>query len=183
MYTHRQYKRSVRDGAPHYGTPFPSEEFPGAGALQDLASAPESEIPLVLARYAALRAWGLAREGEPDEVLSHAVSAALAHLEALADRWTEKVLLRDALLNDALLNNVLLEDALLTDALPKEALLRGALPAAPDAGPPVATSLRLLREAAASADSLGHVHGARALRESVYRAGWWLKVYTPPSLS
>lgn len=153
MYIHRQYTRSVRDGAPPYGeAAVPSEEFPGAGALQDLATAAESEVPLVLARYAALRAWALLRAGERTDVVRHAMTAALEHLAAIGDAWPEKGLLREALL--------------------REARLRETLP-----------SLDLLRQAAARADSLGHRHGARSLRESVHRAGGSLEWVPPRSLS
>lgn len=101
MYTHRRYTISVRAGAARYGgRPIPSEDFPGAGVLDDLADAVDADIPLILARFAALRAWVLATDTppdqEPDEVTRHALSAALEHLAATEDGWRENELLRGA---------------------------------------------------------------------------------------
>lgn len=157
MYTYRRHAISVRSGTASYGgIPTPSEDFPGAGALQDLTSAPAPEIPMILARYAVLRAWALAserkRESDP-AVASHAVSAALAHLAATADDWDEKE------------------------------LLRGALTARLRSRSERPSSLDLLLTAAAAAESIGHRHGGRALRETVHRARWWGGGFWPPCLS
>ncbi len=149
MYTHRRYSIRVRDGAGRYGAdPLPAEEHPGAGALQDLRGAASHEIPLILARYAALRAWSLQFHSAPAVVTDHALSAAAAHLDATAEGWAENPLLREALL-------------------------------APHEG----AVLDLLISAAAAADGLGHVHGARALREVVHRARWRAGGYPPASPS
>lgn len=155
MYIHNRYTTAVRDGASHYGHgPIPAEEHPGAGVLRDLRHAADPEIPLILARYTALRAWSLlghavgSTPSDREAVADHAVSAAMAHLDATADGWPEAHLLRDAL-----------------------------------AHPDAKEALRLLASAAGAAAALGHVHGARALREAVYREHWSTGRYPPPSPS
>lgn len=155
MYTHKRYTSVVRDSASRYGHgPIPAEEHPGARVLRDLRHAPTPEIPLILARYTALRAWSLrggaagARLADQGAVSKHAVSAAMAHLDATAEEWPEAHLLGDAL-----------------------------------AQPDGKEALSLLASAAAAADALGHVHGARALREAVYRERWNAGRYPPPSAS
>lgn len=156
MYTHRRYIKSVHDGSSRYGDgagryghgPLPSEEHPGARALRDLTLAAEEEIPHITARFAAVRAWTLRRTTADAAVVDHAVSAALAHLDAATSDWSEGSLLRAAL-------------------------------SSPDAG----DALSLLVTAADAAESLGHLHGAHALREAVHRARWEAGRYPPPSPS
>lgn len=105
MYTHRRYIISVRDGSSRYGDgagryphgPLPSEEHPGARALRDLTLAAVEEIPRITARFAALRAWTLRWATADAVVVEHAVSAALAHLDAACGEWAEGSLLRAAL--------------------------------------------------------------------------------------
>lgn len=105
MYTPRRYTISVRDGSSRYGDgagryshgPLPSEEHPGARALRDLTLAAEEEIPHITARFAVVRAWTLRRATADAVVVDHAVSAALAHLDATNGDWAEGSLLRAAL--------------------------------------------------------------------------------------
>lgn len=94
MYSHPRYTIAVRDAGGHdhgagFGSAVPDEAFPAALVLRDLPSVPEPEIPLVLARFAALRAWALRLEGADPTVQSHAVSAAEAHLAAVPEGWIE----------------------------------------------------------------------------------------------
>lgn len=153
MYTHRRYTSSVHDGSNRYGDgagrygqgPLPTEEHPGARALRDLTLAAEEEIPHITARFAAVRAWTLRRASADAVVVEHAVSAALAHLDATSSDWTEGSLLRAAL-------------------------------STPDTG----EALSLLASAATAAESLGHLHGAHALREAIHRAHWDVGRYPPP---
>lgn len=156
MYSHMRYTTRVRDGAARYGgAPVPSEDFPGAGAFQELAGAATTEIPLIVARYTALRAWALSVEAGDAAVVEHALSAALEHLAATDDGWAEKAPLTAALADRS----------------------------GPCAGRPRAGSLALLLEAAECAERLGHGQGARALREAVHRARWATGSFPPPSLS
>lgn len=98
MYTNRQYTTTVRDGAVHYGEgTVPSEEFAGAGVLHDLSRAKAAEMPLILARYAALRAWVLRSDGDRGPVAAHALSAARQHLLGTDVEWGERDLLAAAL--------------------------------------------------------------------------------------
>lgn len=98
MYTTHQYTTAVHDGTARYGEgPLPAEEFAGAGALNDLSRAETTDVPLILARYAALRAWLLATTGVGGPVATHAMMAALEHLAATAEDGTEPDLLRAAL--------------------------------------------------------------------------------------
>lgn len=152
----------VRAAGARYGQPaVPEEPFPGSGVLQDLSLAPDREVPLILARYAALRAWALRvgpwEPGDPAEpaVVEHALSAARAHLAATAEHWPEA----------ALLDRVL------------EGLAGAGLE------PGRAGELTLLGDAARASEKLGHVHGARALREAAHRARWRAGAYPPASLS
>jgi hypothetical protein len=96
MYTFNPNYPEVREGQTHYpaGGPDP-EEYPAEMVLRDLSAhgTPEA-APLILARYAALRAWLLGMEGSPPEMLDHARAAARAHLDAAPDGWAEGGLLR-----------------------------------------------------------------------------------------
>lgn len=155
MYSHRRYLTSVRSGKSHYGDhPLPADSQPANGALRDLATAPEAEIPLIVARFAALRAWTLCHGSGPrgygarGAVESHALSAAVEQVEATVGEWPELALLRQAL------------------------------------GRPGATrTVRLMEAAATAAAALGHVHGARALQEAVLRVRWKSFRFRPPSTS
>jgi hypothetical protein len=95
MYSIRRDPRGIRDGGARYGTrPVPAEPFEAAGVLDDLASAADEEVLLILARYAALRAWLLRRERAAPELVRHALSAAREHLAAAPAGWRERGPLR-----------------------------------------------------------------------------------------
>jgi hypothetical protein len=82
----------IRDGGAGYTPgPVPSETYPAEGVLDDMVGADPDAIPLILARYAALRAWILEREGAPTALVRHARSAARAHLAATPAEWPERV--------------------------------------------------------------------------------------------
>jgi hypothetical protein len=83
MYFHQRYTVSVRDGAPRYPAPSPSDAFPAAGVLDDLRTVPVPDLPLVLARYTALRSWLLRYGDAAPALVGHAGSAADAHLDGL----------------------------------------------------------------------------------------------------
>lgn len=162
MYTIKRYTMRVRATGARYGEPaVPEEPFPCSEVLHDLSDAPDRDVPLILARYAALRAWVLRVRpwdtGEPEEpsVVEHALSAARAHLGATAAVWPEGLLLERALAR-----------------APRDV-----------ADPDVAGGLALMEEAAIAAESLGHVHGARALRQVAHRVRWRASGYPPSSLS
>lgn len=166
MYTLKRYTMRVRAAGSRYGEPaVPEESFTCAGVLRDLSDAPDHDVPLILARYAALRAWVLrcrpwdTREPEDPVVVEHALSAARAHLAATAAAWPEARVL--------------------------EVALARATRAGCDPGgdPDVAGQLALLEEAARAADVLGHVHGARALRQAAHRVRWRASGFPPSSLS
>ena len=90
MYSHKRYSIRIRDGVGRYGDdPGPAEEHPGAQALQDLPGAAVHHIPLIVARYAAVRAWSLHFQSAPAVVVEHATSAATAHLQATGSGWVE----------------------------------------------------------------------------------------------
>lgn len=156
MYSHRRYLTSVRSRKSRYGDPlFPAGSPPAEAALRDLSTAPTAEIPLILARYAALRAWtlchGSGRRGDGSRrgaVESHALSAAVEQLESTSGDWPELALFRQAL-----------------------------------ARPGAARTARVMEAAAAAAAVMGHVHGARALREAVLRVRWTSFRFRPPSSS
>lgn len=98
MYTPSEGTTAVRDASVPYGNmPTPSERFAGETVLDDLASAPSQDIPLILARYAAVRAWSLLRERHAPAVTAHALTAARAHLDGTDPEWAEGVLLRQLL--------------------------------------------------------------------------------------
>ncbi len=145
MYSHKRYSIRIRDGVGRYGDdPGPAEEHPGAQALQDLPGAAVHHIPLIVARYAAVRAWSLHFQSAPAVVVEHATSAATAHLQATGSGWVENEMLRQAV-----------------------------------EAPGDSAVLDLLLSAATAADAVGHVHGARALRELVHRARWRASGYRP----
>lgn len=155
MYSHRRYLTSVRSRKSRYGgPPFPAGSPPAEGALRDLVTAPTAEIPLIIARYAALRAWtlchGSGRRGDEARgaVETHALSAAVEQLEATSGDWPELALLRQAL-----------------------------------SRPGATRAARVMEAAAAAAAAMGHVHGARALREAVLRLRWTSFRFRPPSSS
>lgn len=157
MYSHKRYPTRIRAPASHYGDlPLPAQGQPGAEALRDLAMAPTTEIPLILARYAAVRAWALCHDrarhtgdaADHAAVESHALSAAIEQLEATDGGWPELKMLRAAL-----------------------------------AGASATRTARFMESAAAAAEALGHLHGARALREAVHRIRWQALPIHPPSTS
>lgn len=83
----------VRDLRARYGEqPGAPEAFTAEAVLEDLRHASDADLPLVLARYAAVRAWAL--RGEGSDAAEHAVSAAEAHLAAADPAWPEGPLLR-----------------------------------------------------------------------------------------
>lgn len=95
MYAHTRYTAGVRDGRAPYGEPaFPAEVFPGEEVLLDLPGAPRSELPLILARFAALRAWTLTATDAAPALVEHAATATREHLRALDPAWREGILLR-----------------------------------------------------------------------------------------
>lgn len=97
MHRYRPNPRSVREEAALYGD-LRDDRFPADEVLDDLASAPEAEGALrlarILARYAALRYWLLRTRQAPPAVLRHAERAARAHLAAVGP-WEEGSLLLD----------------------------------------------------------------------------------------
>lgn len=98
MYTIPRCTTSVRNDSPLYGlVPRRDEAYAAAGVLHDLAAAPDAELPIILARYAALRAWTLRSERAPAAVVAHALSAAAEHLASVEGEWRERRLLREAL--------------------------------------------------------------------------------------
>lgn len=95
MYPLNRLDHTVRDARAHYsaGAPAP-EQFPAELVLRDLGGAEgEIEAPLILARYAALRAWMLVGGQSEPELLRHALAAAHAHLAAAPEDWPERALL------------------------------------------------------------------------------------------
>jgi hypothetical protein len=93
MYNRIGGRTRVRDPRWPYGEPpVPAEEFAGEGVLLDLPGAILTDVPLIMARYAALRAWALA--GNRGPVGAHAASAARAHLGSVGPGWREGTLLR-----------------------------------------------------------------------------------------
>jgi hypothetical protein len=95
MYTFNESNRHIRDPRAHYraGPPGP-EQFPSEIVLRDLRDAARPDAaPLILARYAVLRAWALAVEGAPPPLLEHARAAAAGHLAATPGSWPERALL------------------------------------------------------------------------------------------
>jgi hypothetical protein len=88
--------RMVHHPRPRYGARPPEpERFPAELVLRDLGRAHgDAEVPLILARYAAMRAWLL--NGDPAEVslLAHARVTAAAYLDASPEQWPERPLLR-----------------------------------------------------------------------------------------
>jgi hypothetical protein len=100
MYTIHASNGTVRDGRPPYAarTDEP-ERYPAERVLRDLSRARQArEVPAILARYAALRAWLLAA-GPPDPaeraLARHARLTASAHLDAASGPWAEGSLLQE----------------------------------------------------------------------------------------
>ena len=95
MYSIRRDPGLVRDGGAPYGPgPSPSETFQAEGVLDDLVEVPADDVPLVLARYAALRAWLLRSEAAARALVRHARSAAWEHLRATPPDWSERAVER-----------------------------------------------------------------------------------------
>ncbi len=159
MYNLKRYTMRIRDPGPRYGEPaVPEEPFAESTVLRDLAGATDSEIPRILARYAAIRAWSMATAPVgtfAEEATDHALSAARAHLGDRCDAGAEEA--------------ALLEGALEAAARPRRTAEGG--------------GLALLEAAARAAEAAGHIHGARALRETAHRARWRASGFPPSSLS
>lgn len=76
----------VRDDTPPYGPhEVDADEFPAAAVLEDLARAPDEDVPGILARYAALRSWLLREAGADPVLVRHAAEAAALYLAAVPD--------------------------------------------------------------------------------------------------
>lgn len=91
MYSYKRFLSGVRDEHAYYGGGHrPREAFAAAGVLDDLAVAPAGEMELILARYAALRAWVLRAMGAEAALTDHAVDAAWRHLAVAPAEWTER---------------------------------------------------------------------------------------------
>jgi hypothetical protein len=116
------------------------ERFPGELALDDLRTVPEDEVPLVLARYAAIRFRLLAGIPAPPPLLDHAGAAAAAQLRTTPEHWPERVLLWE-----------LLEPA-------------------PRVAPQVVAEkeAELLEAVGRAAEGWGHRHGAYAARHAAW---------------
>lgn len=102
MYTFNDSNRHVRDPRAHYraGPPEP-ERFPAEIVLRDLRGAVRADAaPLILTRYAVLRAWVLARADEHPGLVEHARATAAGHLDAAPPDWSEGSLLRRLLENE-----------------------------------------------------------------------------------
>jgi hypothetical protein len=96
MYSFNASNRTVRDLRATYPDRAPDpERFPAELVLRDLCrSLPDGAVPLIVARYAALRAW-LLRGAAPEPAFrEQARAAATAHLDAADRDWTEGRLLR-----------------------------------------------------------------------------------------
>jgi uncharacterized membrane protein YedE/YeeE len=105
MYRLNPSNAGVRQARAYYSARSPEpEQFPAELVLRDLGGAHgEAAAPLILARYAVLRAWLLAGAGTGPEFLAHAHAAALAHLAVLSEGCPERALLRRLL--DGVLDN------------------------------------------------------------------------------
>jgi hypothetical protein len=105
MYRLNPSNGEVRQARAYYSARSPEpEQFPAELVLRDLGGAHgEAAVPLILARYAVLRAWLLAGAGSGPEFLAHAHAAALAHLAVLPEGCPERALLRRLL--DGVLDN------------------------------------------------------------------------------
>jgi uncharacterized membrane protein YedE/YeeE len=105
MYRLNPSNGGVRQARAYYSARSPEpEQFPAELVLRDLGGAHgEAAAPLILARYAVLRAWLLAGAGSGPEFLAHAHAAALAHLAVLPEGCPERALLRRLL--DGVLDN------------------------------------------------------------------------------
>lgn len=116
MYPLNRLNRTVRDTRAHYGAGSPApEQFPAELVLRDLGS-DDGEVgaPLILARYAALRAWMLAGAAADPALLTHALAAAHAHVHTTPQDWPERALLArllDGVGSDADASAVLLDIA------------------------------------------------------------------------
>jgi hypothetical protein len=141
--------REVREARSHYGPGSPEpERFPAELVLRDLGAAHgEAAAPLILARYAVLRAWHLSGTSPESHFLDHAQAAALAHLAAIPATWPEGTLLRR-----------------LMDGVMDPRMARGEAAA-------------LLLSIAAAAEEAGHIDSALAARTTAWTAelrGWRL---------
>jgi uncharacterized membrane protein YedE/YeeE len=140
MYRLNPSNGGVRQARAYYSARSPEpEQFPAELVLRDLGGAHgEAAAPLILARYAVLRAWLLAGAGTGPEFLAHAHAAALAHLAVLSEGCPERALLRR--------------------------LLDGVLDSAVGAGDASA----LLLDIAAAAEGAGHIDSALAARTAAW---------------
>jgi hypothetical protein len=96
MYTINALTGTVRDPEAHYGAGDPGRErYPAEIVLRDLRRARgDREVPLILARYAAVRAWLLSTAASDPALAAHARLTAGAHLDAAPQDWPERPLLR-----------------------------------------------------------------------------------------
>jgi uncharacterized membrane protein YedE/YeeE len=140
MYRLNPSDRNVREGRAYYsaGSPAP-EQFPAELVLRDLGGVHgETAAPLILARYAVLRAWLLAGARTGPALLDHARAAALAHLTVTPETWLERPLLQ------RLLEHV------------------------PDGATHGGDDAALLLEIAAAAEGAGHIDSALAARTAAW---------------
>lgn len=96
MYTLNMSHPAVRDRWSRYpaGGPDP-EEYHAELVLRDLRTHGTDEAaPLIVARYAALRAWLLGSESPPPGLLEHARETAAAYLDSTPPGWIEREVLR-----------------------------------------------------------------------------------------
>jgi hypothetical protein len=99
MYTFRIATSKVSDPRARYGARAPEpEEFPAEIVLRDLRRArDDDEVPVILARYAAFRAWLLGTAASDSALVGHARVTAAAHLDAAPQEWPEGPLFRQLL--------------------------------------------------------------------------------------
>lgn len=86
----------VRSPRARYGASPPEpDRYPAELVLRDLRRVgADAEVPLVLARYAVLRAWLLSTAASDSGLVEHARLTADAHLDASPADWPEAALLR-----------------------------------------------------------------------------------------
>jgi hypothetical protein len=188
MYTLNTGTEMVRDSRAHYapGAPDP-ERYPGEMVIRDLRRVrADWEVPIILARYAAIRAWLIGTEPTDAGLADHARLTAHAYLDAVPE-WPEGPIIRRLLAPDAPSHSpweLLGEIAIAAEAAGH---VDGALAARQAAGAAAGRADRLdvaasvAAEIAALLNRLGEVRKARQWA----RASRWLArvARTPPTPS